>query len=645
MARLPLLSLRSLAFPGAAALSLALLTGCGAGPIATSISGTLSVSGTVHGGQQPVSGSTISLYTAGNGGNGTAAHSMLTRSVHTDGDGYFSITAGYTCNSPTDQVYIVSSGGNPGLSTQNGPVNNNALVLVDALGNCSNLLTPGYYISINEITTAAAAWALAPFMTSSTNTASSSTNATGLANAFLDAQLLANPVSGGLASLPSNLKVESNKLLALADAIAPCINSDGTTACDPLFAAATPSGGAKPGDTLTAALNIVRNPGQHVTDVWNCILPSAPFPTKLKHAPNDWTMSLTVSSAGFYSPAAFDIDSAGNVWVIGQNNPLGNTPNGLLQAFSPQGTPFSASGYGSGTLSDSFGITIDTSGYVWVTNWESPSHGTTKGGLTKFTGASSATPGTIVMNSGSPYFYDNSLDYPTSIAADPNGNLDIANYGNSTASVYSSSTNALAPGYGGLGYNSAAYPVVAAADNAHGFWLANSGDNTITHIASDGSVQSNPACCSQTYGLAVDSYGNAWAANYGSNSVSEVSPTGAILIQNDSNGGVVVPSSIAVDAAQNIWVANYRTSGSGATISELAGNGGTLAAGTGISPAATANSPGGYGLDANLLIPQALHPDASGNLWVSNNGNDDMVMFFGLAAPTATPLIGVPAAP
>jgi hypothetical protein len=82
-------------------------------------------------------------------------------------------------------------------------------------------------------------------------------------------------------------------------------------------------------------------------------------------------------------------------------------------------------------------------------------------------------------------------------------------------------------------------------------------------------------------------------------------------------------------------VANYF----GRNISEVAGSAGTLTAGTPISPAS------GYGLDANLLQPFSIAPDAGGNLWVSNFGNKTLTMFFGLATPTKTPLQPAPTAP
>jgi len=621
----------------------ALLTGCGAdmASVDTSSTGALALHGIVHGGQQPVANATIQLYTVGSTGNGSAATAMILGApVYTSGNGAFAISSGsgssavydYTCVHPADQVYIVATGGNPGLSPSS--TNNSALVMMTALGNCDSL-NFNSYISINEITTAAAAWALAPFMTGYANVGASSTNATGIANAMLDAQLLANSSSGGLATLPSNLSIESGKLLAMADILATCVNSDGTTACSPLFSAATPTGGTAPTNTLTAALDIVKNPGQNPGGVFH-VLPGTPvFPTTLSQAPNDWTMTLSVTGGGLSSPTGLGVDSGGNVWVAGHT--------GVLSAFSPQGTPFSSTGFGSTFLNESYGLAIDPSGNVWVDSAQSSANG--QGSLSKFLGSASGTPGTVVMNGVSTSFYDASLDFPTGLSADTNGNIFIANYYNDSATAYTSAGAVLSPT--GLGYPNASFSTAVAADSNHGIWIGNSDGYTVTHVAANGTIISNLSCCEGSNGIATDSAGNAWITNYYGNSFSVVSssisssPEDTVLLDGGSAVGAGYTSQgsgVAVDAAQNVWIANY----GGDSVSELAGIHSTHALGAMLSPAAGF----GYSAVAPLLSqPYALAPDASGNLWVSNYGNNKVVMFFGLATPTKSPVQPVPVAP
>jgi hypothetical protein len=597
------------------------------------------MNGRVFGGQQPIGSSNLQLWAAGTGGNATAALPLVpvgsyypggapnctvsssqtcNDGVVSDAGGNFTLNGDYTCVHPTDQIYITAQGGNPGLSSG---TNNPALLLLDVLGSCVNL-GPNTDIYMNEVTTAAAAWALAPFMDTNGNIASSATNTVGIGNAFLDAQLLADSATGYASTLPSNLTIESGKLYALANSLASCVNSEGGVDCQPLFNAATVNG-AMPTNTLGAALNVVRNPGNHVTGVFEASSTVPPFATSLGSAPKDWTMSLTLSGASIYYPTALGIDSLGDVWVGGYF--------GVLNGFSPQGTPFSATGYGVGTLSEVYGLAVDKSNNIWATNEETPYHGYT-GSVTEFNGVSSgATLGSIA--NGTPYLYGGSTQFPLALAADTNGNMLVANYGNSSVSVFNSS------GADILDVASVnediAFPVAVTFDPAHGLWVANQGDTTVSHFDLNGNLLANISCCDGADGIATDAFGNAWVANYYGSSVSEVSNLNAVVIQGDTQGGVTYPSSIVVDAGQNIWVANFH----GASISELAGNASTLPAGTGISP------PQGYGLDAGLIEPFGLAVDPSGNVWTDNFNGSTLTMFFGLATPTATPALPIPTAP
>jgi hypothetical protein len=598
----------------------ACLLGCGEGTASQSVVlSTIALSGHVLGGQQPIQSSQIQVYAAGRTGNGSAATPILSDPVSTAADGSFSLTSSYQCASSAEPIYIVATGGNPG---QAAGTSNDALVMMAVLGPCGQLAASSGIV-INELTTVAAAWALAPFMVSATDIGSSATNVHGIANAFLNAQLLATTTTGKAPTLPANLSIESGKLYALADALNPCVLSTGA-GCAALFAAATPLAGVAPQNTLSAALNIVQHPGENVSAVLDAIASSPPFPTTLTQPPNDWTMSLTITGGGLNAPASLGIDASGNVWVANYV--------GTLSAFSPQGTPLSSTGYGVGTLSESYGLAIDPSNNIWVTNEETPDHSPTTGSVSAFLGAGSATAGSLL--NGTSYFYDASVDFPRAVATDTNGNILIADYGNSSATIYNSAGQLV---QGGVAAGEAALPVAIIADGSHGLWLANQGDNSVTHISSSGTLLAHTVCCDGASAIAVDTGGNAWVANYNNSSVSEVSSTGAVLLGDDSSGGIAGndPNGIAIDAAQTIWVANFR----GNNFSELTGNSGTATAGAALSPST------GYGLDANLVLPFGITPDASGDIWVTNFGGASVVMFFGLATPTATPAIASPAAP
>jgi hypothetical protein len=600
----------------AALLSLASLTGCGIGTEATNTSGTLNIRGSIFGGQQPVSGASIKLYTTGKTGYGSAATSMLVTPRTSAADGTFNLTGDYSCVNSNDQVYIAATGGNPGLTSG---TNNAALVMISALGRCSDLPTT-QFVSINELTTVAAVWALAPFIGSVTNIGASPTNALGITNGFLDAALLVDSRSGNLPVLASNLKTESGKIYALANSIASCVNSDGGPGCSPLFTAAT-VGSNVPTNTLAAALNIVRNPGNNLAAVYNAAGAFPPFPTTLAgRAPNDWTMSLTITGGGLNAPTAIAIDTVGDVWAA-------DTP-GLLSGFSSQGTPFSSTGFGSGVLSNSYGLTIDNNNFVWVASRDTPVHPGTSGSVSKFNGFGSSTTGLLIGT-----YFDIAMDFPTALSADTNGNIMIANYANSTGEIYNPTGGVVASG---LAAGLASFPVSVAADTSHGMWLPSQSSTNVTHIAANGTILANPSCCLAPSGVAVDAFGNAWVANYGNDTLTELSSGGTVTLSTTQGaGGIANPNGVVIDGAQDVWAVNYF----GPSISHIAGNGGTNAAGTPLSPS------GGFGLDASLLQPYSIAVDITGNVWVGNNGNNDLVMFFGIATPTKTPLSPTPAIP
>ncbi|MEO6924899.1 MAG: hypothetical protein ABI142_13820, partial [Bryocella sp.] len=599
--------------------------------------GNLGLEGTVVVGSQTVANAAVQLYTVGAAGNASAAHVMLSPAITTNAAGNFYLATGsplalsFTCANATDQVYLVATGGNPGLTPAS--TNNAALTMVAALGNCGALTTTSA-ITINPLTTAAAAWTLTQFASSATNIGASSTNAAGLRNAMLDTQLLSSFSTGTSATVPTNLNIEPGKLAALADAVSACAASDGTTACAPLFAAATPSGGTAPTNIFSAALSIVKHPAQNVAAVYALVGSTPPYATMLTHAPNDWTLNMTVNGGGISSPTGLGIDANGNIWAAGYT--------GLLSGFTPQGTPLSATGYGAGKLEEVYSLTIDPSGNIWAANQIGPTNAS--GSVTKFT------PSGVGTFSNIQVFFDNSISYPVAVSADTNGNIFIANYASSAVTVYTSAGAPLATHGTGLGIGSALGPVAVAADASHGVWIANSQTATVTHVSAAGAVVSNLACCAGangSNGVATDSAGNAWISDFGANAFSVISTgtSGDAVVLNEKPllgaGLAAGPAGIAVDSAQNVFIANNH----GNSISELAGINSGLTLGTMLSPST------GFGYPASLTdVPRVqgannLAADTSGNLWVTSNTTNNLVVFFGLAAPTKTPVMPTPVAP
>ena len=100
------------------------------------------------------------------------------------------------------------------------------------------------------------------------------------------------------------------------------------------------------------------------------------------------------------------------------------------------------------------------------------------------------------------------------------------------------------------------------------------------------------------------------------------------------SGSIYHPQGIALDGAGSLWVANYRAP----YLTELS-------AATSASPGAALSPAAGLGADAALLEAYAIALDASGDIWVTNQGNSTLTKFIGLATPVKTPLSGLPKVP
>ena len=563
-------------------------------------------------GTQPVSGASVQLYAAGSSGYGSPATPLLSTPVTTDSNGGFSI-ASYTCPAAASQVYLVARGGNPGLASG---TNNTAIALMTALGSCGDLGSTAT-ASINELTTAASVWALAQFMSTGANVGTSSTNAAGLATAFATVDNLVNASTGTVPgpSLPSGATAPTNELNTLAGILNACAGASGASACASFFAAATPSGGSQPANTIDAAWNIAQNPTLNVGALFNLLPASPPFEPVLTSVPNDWTLAINYTGGGLNGPSALAIDQAGNVWIADYFN--------AVSELSSQGAALSpASGYTGGGLNESYGLTIDNSGNVWVVDQQS------LGGANGGRGAVTEFDPTGRILSPTNGFTNGGINFPIGLASAASGNIWIANYGNSTATVLSSSGAALS-GTSGYGAGKLSFPVAVAIDANGNAWLANQSGSTVTSISSDGTQVNQIACCTGASGVAIDQHGNVWVANYFGDSISELSSAGAVLSSGYTGGGLLRPQGIAVDGNGNIWAANYQ----GNSLTELQGAD-SASPGTPLSPST------GLGTAANLTLPFALAIDAGGNLWVSSFGSNTITQYVGAAAPVKTPLLG-----
>ena len=402
------------------------LTGCGlANSVAVPVQG-VAIRGNVHGGQQPIAHALIQLYEAGTNGYGIPVSyangmSLLQTPVYTDAHGMFNITADYTCPSASTQVYIVATGGNPGLS---GNVSNSAIALMAALGPCGQL-TAQTSISMNELTTVASVWALAPFMTSVTGVGTSgpsvnrSGNFTGLENAFVTVNKLVNIASGTASgpALPAGASAPVANLDVLADILAACINTSGPTGsgtpCDSLFGLTTVNG-HQPTDTITAALVMAQHPNGNVSSLTSLVNAQAPFqPT---NSLTDFSLVIRYTGGALSHPSGIAIDASGNIWVPNAgNNSVTKLDAQGVTASDKTGFLSGSSGYTAGQLNAPSALAIDLNGNAWVAN-----HGNST--VTELNAIGST--GTVFAGGG--------LATPNSIAVDASGAIWVANQSSAT---------------------------------------------------------------------------------------------------------------------------------------------------------------------------------------------------------------------
>ena len=619
--RVPLL-LRVLATSSA----IALISGCGVTPttVSPASSGSL-ISGRVHGGQQPVSGSKIYLYAASNAGYSAPATSLLGGAgyVTTDSGGNFAITGTYTCPAGA-YVYVLALGGNPGLKAG---TNNADLALMNGLGPCS-ALQASTFIPINEVTTVATAYSLAQFMSSETLVGTSSTNTVGLQNAFATINnLLSTPQGFALATTPAgNGVVPQTEINSLANALAACVNSDGTGApCSTLMAAANVTGaGGTPIDTIQAAINIAQNPGANVAAIYNNSTPNAPFQPALGSAPNDWSMSIVYSGGGIgvSEPQSISIDATGNVWTA-------NTLIGTVTELSPQGAFLSpGNGYSNGQATSADGVAIDLSGNVWVSAYNASNQSAPFGGM-EFT-----SNGNLLST---PSGFNGLCGSGSAPIVDASSNIWSMSYGlcklNSAGTLLSPSL-----GYSILPNGFHAFGM--ASDTSGNIWLngtysTTTGNSTVwtwilAKVDTNGNLLS-PTTGYQTTagnyagGIAIDHSGNIWA---GTDTIFGLTISGGSIVKLSTSGALLSPATgypapsvswIAVDGAGHVWF--LTGSGGHAELADLANDGSPL------SP------PNGYAVSTGG-ISAAI--DASGNLWQA--GSSAVVETIGLAAPVITPV-------
>jgi hypothetical protein len=356
-----------------------MLSGCSAnfGDVSnTPTETTMHIQGNVHGGQQPLVGAHVYMYAAStaayggqgiaptSGATGNASVSLLTAAtgnpadgngnfyVTTDAQGSFDIHGAFACT-PNTQVYLYSTGGDPqlgGIGVAGTP--NSAATLLAVVGDCASA-TPSAafpsatFVSMNEVSTVAAAYALAGFATDPLHIGAPSAVAghalsgTGLANAFNTALNIVNQASAvPNPTFPNNssVTVPVTRINTVADILAACVNSSGagTAGCSTLFSNTRYA--TTPADTATSAINFAQNSNGNIGALLALATSTSPFQPFFNSA-NDLSLTLNYAGGGLNFPEEVAIDSAGNAWVA---NATGNSLTEIIGVATPVITPIAA---------------------------------------------------------------------------------------------------------------------------------------------------------------------------------------------------------------------------------------------------------------------------------------------------------------
>lgn len=591
------------------------------------------VAGRVEAGARPVVGSMVVLFAAGGTGR------VRLGSARTGSRGGFRIA--YRRPSGNAVLYVVASGGRRPAGT--------ALQMMTVAGSAAS---PPASVTVNELTTVGAAYALAQFAHGTVVRGGSP----GLQNAGATAANLVDPVSGTVSSVlaraPNGADTDTlATLISLSRIVAGCAQR-GPAGCGPLFVLARPPRGPRPSTTLQAILDIARNPVHNTARLF--ALSRADGGSRgLRAPPSAWVLSLVYTTGGFDGPGRIAIDSRGDVWSTNNFQPPGTAPGLGLVVLSPTGVPIDHSPVTGGGLQGAWwGIAIDRRDDVWVSSYTGadPNPPTSRafvGGkhVSEFTGAGAA----LSPPSG---FSNGGINAPQGVAVDESGNVWIANHGANSVTEYPHGDPSAARVITGGGISQ---PFAVATDARGRVWVSDNALSAAPGAVSEispsgrafGPIRGGGLRSPQ--GIAIDQAGNLWVADFGSNSLTEIAPDGRVRrgspIRAPSLRG---PWGVAVDGGGNVWVASFL----GRTLTELCGVRRSLCpvgkrTGQVISPPVRGFTNGG------LEHLTSVQVDPSGNVWVANNwktlkpvvGGNGLVEFIGLATPVRTPLIGPPRRP
>ncbi len=597
------------------------------------------IKGRLHGGNQPVSGATVTVYFAGQTGYGSASTAVTTATTANDGYGSFSFSVSCPVQPYQPLVYLVATGGN---TLNNGSTStNSAAEFLAALAPCDQV-NSSTFVDMSEVTTVATMAALQQYFNPATKSFGVDgilLGYTAMANAMATIPNLVDYTSGTAvstltktatangSSVSVTVTPETAKINTLANIISACINNNANgdaTACTTLESNANPPTAAttsQPGgtfagatDLLTALYYVMTNPTNGGTSHLNAIYgiapgTGAPYQPTLSTAPTDWTIGVTYSSTsnctngdGFFDrPYDLKLDARGNVWI--DNGP--NT-NGNLARMQFDGMPLTCTA----VAAESRGSTIDDQGNIWVGSFSTNN-------IYRY---NPNTGVTLTFTTLAPV---------VAITADGSDNVFFSTYaGTALYEIVSGATTTIPIPPVPISSTMGNAPAQIMVDASGTIW-GSTGTTAVTATAATAGVYATTpyTVSGNSYGISIvpGNAGNIFISSQNTNSIDLLGSTG----NGASNfpaygGGLNNPTAISADGARNVWAANNVTGVS--TVSEFT-NGGVP-----LSPASGFAKAGPY-----LVNGRSIIVDQGGNVWISRDGSNLITEIIGAGVPIYQP--------
>ncbi len=586
-----------------------------------------------------------------------------------------------------------------GASVTFSPTFNPSAVNIAVLGNCpstgvanfgSTSTNPVKYVYMNEVSTTAAAYALAGFVdptkTSQTGldefhigTSGSTQAVLGIQNATLTAANLYDITGSNITTsyageghiartttVGSNATTVATVPQALIDTIgnilAACVDSNNTYVI-------TSASGVSPATTsgvlssqCQTLFQYATDNGVHDTTTFNATL------TATAHQPYNiaqaaFSMARIPQGAGVGSTNSSGVQTISSAMSAANATayvaalyalPTGNPPFTPNLVSTSAGAPNSFAipiTYSNSTMLTPYRDAIDSTGNVWVI-------GNNQTYALKFN------------NLGVQQYALTGVDGGTSVAIDQNDNAWVTSVTNSTVQEFSSTGATLQAGLAPTGINQ---PYAIAIDGSNNPWVGNESGTSLIKLTNAGATTASfsNASISTVEGMAFDTTGAVWLGQFTGTAVSKINATDtALSFANPTGNGLNVTARVVVDSSNNAW---FESSGN-ATIEELSSTGAFLSGTTGFSvPGGNGTNPEGLGIDGNDNIwacfagtsaatsgvakfnhatgaylmnittnangSRGCQIDPSGNLWVVENQASPalLVEFVGIATPVVTP--------